>query len=605
MWKLFAPISTFPSSMAKYFVRTKSSVRIGCASGFWGDTATSTPQLIFNGNTDYIVYDYLSEITMGLLRKLRFVPDFVSHISPYLKDIKERNIKIVSNAGGLDPLKCAEQLHMIAEKSGLTDLKIAVITGDNVMDKIVEVREDLQPRDLDTNHHFPQNVLSMNAYIGAEPIAYALKRGADIVITGRCVDSAIVLGPLMHEYNWGPTQWDLLAQGSLAGHVLECGAQATGGICTDWRDVSGWDNIGFPIAEVYENGHFLVTKAPNTGGVVNIGTVSEQIVYEIGDPASYLLPDVTCDFRDVSLTATDDGVLVSGAVGRSANGSYKVCVIHLKEYRATAYSLIVGPNVREKGLKNADAIMKRVRRMLEAANFALFKEEFVQVFGCNDSYGGHAPINSEDLREGVLMLSCKHERADALAIFSQEVAPAGTGMSPGFTTLIGGRPKVTPVLSLFSYLTPKQNLKLTLDINGVQESIPVHVPVNPKDSLQPVSLTEPAENEHWKLTSGKLENLAYVRSGDKGNTVNIGVVARSPDLYSTLLNKLTKEKVFNFFKHKAHPNFEYKVYRYTLPGIRGMNFVLSGVLGGGALENMSPDPQGKAFGQMLAEMHLF
>ena len=584
-------------------------VRIGCASGFWGDSSTVTSQMVATGNTDYIVYDYLSEITMGLLsaRKMKsgdgFIFEFISQITPHLIEMKERNIKLVSNAGGLDPLALSNSLKDIADKLSIPELKIAVVTGDEMLHQASRIRSDLKPLDLDTNRPFPTNPLSMNAYLGAEPIAHALKRGADIVITGRCVDSALVLGPLMHEYGWNSTDWDLLAKGSLAGHILECGAQATGGICTDWRNVPDWDNIGYPIAEVYKDGSFLVTKPQDTGGVVDIGTVSEQIVYEIGNPASYMLPDVTCDFRDIRLTSVPKGVLVNGAKGRPPSGSYKVCVIYSQDFRLTAPALLIGPNVKEKGLKVANSILKKVKHILETKKLGDFIEEHVQVFGCNDSYGPNAPNNSEDLREGMIWISCKHENKTALDILSAQVASAGTGMSPGLTGIIGGRPKTSPILKLFSFLTPKQSISAKLHLDGDIEEIPIHIPnTSTVDEIPPI--IEPVENPNWHLNCDRLEKLAYIRSGDKGGTVNIGVVAREPEFYSTLLNKLTEEKVYKFFAHKAHPDFKYQVDRYTLPGIRGLNFVLRGVLGGGALENLTPDPQGKAFGQMLADLHL-
>ena len=587
-------------------------VRIGCASGFWGDSSTATAQLLATGDTNYIVYDYLSEITMGLLAARRSkdpqggcIRDFISQVAPHLTEIKEKNIKLISNAGGLDPLVLSQMLREIADKQSVSELKIAVVTGDGLLDQIESIRSELSPRDLDTGRPFPDKLLSANAYLGAEPIAYALERGADIVLTGRCVDSAMVLAPLMHEYGWCPGDWDLLAKGSLAGHILECGAQATGGICTDWRSVPDWDRIGYPVAEVYKDGSFFITKPRETGGVVNIGTVSEQIVYEIGDPASYLLPDVTCDFRDVRLTPTSDGVLVHGATGRPAPDSYKVCATYTEDYRVTSLSPIVGPNIREKGLKVANATLKKVRDILEAQKLGDFIEEHVQVFGCNDSYGPYAVDNAEDLREGMIWMACKHKQRAALEIFASHIAPAGTGMAPGLTTLVGGRPKPSPILKLFSFLVPKTSLSVQLHINGTTESVPIRSQIAESNTNGDMpAVLEPYESPNWHLNCDRLERLAYIRSGDKGNCVNIGVVARDRSYYSTLVNKLTREKVEQFFAHRAHPDFEYKVERYTLPGIRGLNFVLRGVLGGGALENLTPDPQGKAYAQMLADMHL-
>ena len=294
-------------------------VRIGCASAFWGDTSTAFPQLVSKGNCDYIVFDFLAEVTMSILagaklkkKELGHATDFVKMISPYLKEIKEKGIKIISNAGGINLHSCQEAIKKICQEAGI-DLSIGIVEGDNLIGE-KELLDKGNFKEIDSLKPLPDNLLSVNAYLGAPGISKALKEGADIVVTGRIVDSALALGPLVYEFNWDYSDFDLLASGSLAGHIIECGAHATGGNFTDWETVSGFENMGFPIVEVSSNGDFIVSKPEGTGGVVSKGSVCEQLLYEIGNPGAYILPDVICDFRNVSVTELETNkVLVKGA----------------------------------------------------------------------------------------------------------------------------------------------------------------------------------------------------------------------------------------------------------------------------------------------------
>ena len=276
------------------------SIRVGCASGFWGDSRLSTKQLVDKGDLDYLVYDYLSEITMSLMVGARmrkpdmgYAPDVLTSLAPHFSQLRERGTRVVCNAGGVNPTGCAEAMQKAAEKAGFKDLKIAAIGGDQV---------------------FQDGYMTSNAYFGAESVVEALNRGAEIVLTGRLTDSALILGPAIHEFGWKMNDWDKLAAGSCAGHIVECGAQCSGGNHTDWQDVAdSWWDVGFPIAVIDESGEFEITKSPGTGGKVSYATVAEQLTYEVGNPAAYLLPDVACDFSQANIQdVAENRVKVTG-----------------------------------------------------------------------------------------------------------------------------------------------------------------------------------------------------------------------------------------------------------------------------------------------------
>lgn len=592
-------------------------VRVGCASGFWGDTAASVPQLVYSGKLDFLVFDYLSEITMSLLATakvkypdLGYTPDFVvTAMAPYIKDILKKGIRVVSNAGGVNPLACAAALQQVAKKADV-DLKIAVVTGDDLMGEINTIKEAI-PEVASVS----ENIHSMNVYLGARPIARALDLGADVVVTGRCVDSSLVLGPLIHSFGWQRDAFNLLAAGSLAGHLIECGAQCTGGIFTDWHTVPDWHNIGFPIVECSSDGSFIISKPPNTGGLISFGTVAEQLIYEIGNPKEYLLPDVTCDFSDVSITEISGieggAVKVQGARGLRPSTFYKVNAAYLDGFRATACCPVGGPKAVEKGRRTAESILERTRMMFSQLGYEDYSAVNMEILGSEEMYGPHAKRNILDggPREVVIWLAVLHKQKKAVEIFSREIAPAGTGMAPGLTGIVGGRPKVSPVLKPFFFLYPKKNVKIDIFMNGH------HVETFEEDlSFTSDAIVLPdvlqTQDELKDLPNGphtyRLEDLAYTRSGDKGNSANIGVIARHPLCFPYLKKALTAQAVESYFQHlleRKQPE-ENLVTRYELPGIHGLNFVLKNSLGGGGTASLRSDPQGKAFGQILLDFQI-
>jgi hypothetical protein len=476
-------------------------------------------------------------------------------------------------------------------------LNIAVILGDDLMDR----QSDLRRRDtkeMDRGESLPPALLSMNAYLGAKPVADALALGADVVITGRLVDSALVLGPLIHEFQWSLDDYDRLAQGSLAGHIIECGTQCTGGNFTDWDQVPGYDNMGFPIALCRADGSFAVTKPDRTGGVVTAATVGEQLVYEIGDPRAYILPDVVCDFTQVALRERGrDCVEVTGAKGYPPPTSYKVSATVADGYRCTAAMMLGGMGAREKAERVGRALITRTARLFEERGFGPFRETHTEILGAEAIYGPHA--RAGHVREVVARISVSHDSREALHLFSREIAQAATATAPGISSILGGRPRVSPVVRLFSFLIPKQEVGVVLHMSG--QEIPVEMPDQP--AFDPSGLPAQPVPGVPHLSGDRtvpLVELARARSGDKGNHANIGVIARHPDYIPYIRAALTEDAVARYLGHVLDERTG-TVTRWELPGIHAFNFLLKNSLGGGGVVSLRVDPQGKTLAQQLLE----
>lgn len=578
-------------------------VRIGCASAFWGDTSTAAKQLVKLGSLDYLVFDFLAEVTMSILAgaKLKnpdmgYATDFVKQIVPLLKEIKDNNIKIISNAGGLNANACRSILIEEATKLGI-ELKIAVVDGDSLSSRSDDyIKEDI--REMESGASFPKDNLSINAYLGAPGIVCALEQDADIVITGRCVDSAMVLAPLMFEFGWKDNDYDLLASGSLAGHIIECGAQCTGGNYTDWKDVKGFDNMGFPIVEVLSNGEFIVSKPKGTGGLVTFGTVSEQFLYEIGNPSEYLLPDVVCDFTNVSIQSIgDDLVLVKGAKGSPPTNTYKVSLTYMKGFRVAGTLVISGMRSMEKGVIIANAIFMKTRRILEENNLEDFSDTSFDLIGTDSIYGPDK--SKEDSKEIVLRLLARHPKKEALIIFSSELAQAVTGMASGVINYLGGRPPVSNSIHLFSFLIPKKDISIEVDIEDNKFLVEVETNGGYKELESRVARNKSIINDELSNTT-TLINLAFARSGDKGDHANIGVIAREPNFLLFIQNALTNEVISKYFDHVLKGSVE----SWDVPGVNGLNFLLKNSLGGGGMASLNIDPQGKSYAQQLLEIEI-
>ncbi|HEX8646226.1 MAG TPA: acyclic terpene utilization AtuA family protein [Thermoleophilaceae bacterium] len=546
-------------------------VRIGCWAGFWGDTRQAPERLVRGAEIDYLVADHLAEITMALLARARardpaagYVGDAVEALAPLLGEIHARSIRVVTNAGGLDPRGCAAALREAAAAAGVP-LRVACVTGDDV--RALASAEDGEP-------------LTMNAYLGARPIATALGMGADVVVTGRCADSAVVLGPLLHEFGWSEHDHDALSAGSLVGHIVECGPQCLGGLFTDWADVPGWEDMGHPIAECRRDGSAVITKPAGSGGLVIPATVAEQILYEIGDPAAYVLPDVVCDWRDVRLEQDGpDRVRVSGARGSAPTATYKATATRLDGFRLVTSALFAGGDAAGRARRAGDAILARAAR-IAGTDFA---GASVEVVGARE--------------EAVLKIAARHADRAALQVLAEEIAPMGL-IAQGMTGLFGGRPRPAPVVALRHVLVDKARVPVTVELDG--ESVVVPPPAGgaaepPETALLPEREPPPVDDP----VAVPLRRLAYARSGDKGNDANVGVIARRPELAPVIREQLTAARVAAVFERwLAGP-----VRRYELPGLDAINIVLTDVLGGsGGTSSLRYDPQGKTYAAILLDL---
>lgn len=579
--------------------RTSRAIRIGGASGAWGDSPLAVGQLI-GASVDYLMMDYLAEVTMSLLAKARardadagYPRDFVRYVVPHLGELAERGTKIVTNAGGVNPMACKRALEDEIAMAGL-DLRVAVVLGDDVLPSLHSGLSVPGQDALDRN-----GLLSANAYLGAFPIARALDQGADIVITGRCADSSLALGVLVHEFDWRPDDHDLLAAGSLVGHIIECGPQATGGNFTDWEDVPDWHNIGYPIAECQPDGSFAITKPADTGGLIDVRCIKEQLLYEIGDPAAYVLPDVVADFTQVEVVQADpERVVVRGAKGRPPTTTYKVSATSQAGYRAAASFTLIGPDAARKAQRTGEQFLERGSMILGAHGWAPYTSTRIEVIGAESAYGARSTAWGS--REVVLRVVMTHPNADALDRIGLEVGSVGLGFAPGVAGINGGRPRATPQIVLSTLFIEKRDIPAPVVVLG--DADPLRVEIAHGEAARPApvmaSRTTTSTPVSGDTVAVQLRCLAHARSGDKGDLSNVAIVARRPEYLPIIAAAVTEDRMADHFSGQVSG----PVRRYDAPGVHAVNFVMEQALGGGGMASLRIDPQGKAYGQMALEM---
>jgi hypothetical protein len=451
-------------------------IRIASGQGFWGDLLDAPVRQVRGGEIDYLMLDYLAEVTMSIMQKQRardprmgYARDFVPLMREILPDCVERGIRVTANAGGVNPRACAEAVREAARELGLAGrLKLGVVAGDDIMDRLDDLlARGVELRNMDTDEPLAKvrdRIQSANAYLGAWPMVEALRGGAQVVITGRATDTGLTLAPLIHEFGWREDDWDRLSAGTIAGHIIECGAQASGGNCQyDWQSIPDLANVGFPIIEARPDGTFVVTKHEGTGGRVSIPSVKEQLVYEMGDPSEYITPDCVADFTTIRLEdAGQDRVRVHGIKGRPATEFLKVSVSYSAGYKAVGTLVYSWPDAYAKA-RAADKILRaRLERL--GLSFDLIHTEFV---GANATHGPLAGEPSPDAPEVQLRVGVRGEDRAAVERFTKEIAPLILTGPPSVTGFAGGRPKVEEIVAYWPALIPKTEITPRVEVTEV------------------------------------------------------------------------------------------------------------------------------------------
>ena len=452
----------------------KDKVLVANGQGFWGDSILGPVRLVREGPLDYLTLDYLAEVTMSIMQKLRarnptagYATDFVRLVDRILPELVQKKIKVVCNAGGVNPHACKDALLAVAKKHGVKGLRIAVVEGDDVLarlDELLEAGEEL--RNMDTGAPLadvrPQ-VTSANVYLGAFPIAEALAQGARIVLTGRGTDPGLVLGPLIHEFGWGRGDFDRLAAGTVAGHIVECGAQCTGGNYTDWRAVPDLARVGYPLVEARPDGGFHIVKHQGTGGLLTVDTVRHQLVYEMGDPRAYVGPDCVADFTSVRLAQDGkDRVRVSDVKGAAPTPTYKVSISYADGWKSTGQLTISGPDALEKARLCAAIVWERLK--LDGYDYGP-EERFEELVGSGVCHAGIPGGTSDDPPEVVLRMGVRGPDRARVERFGTELVPLVTSGPPGVTGFAGGRPKATEIIGFWPALVRKDLIETRVTVH--------------------------------------------------------------------------------------------------------------------------------------------
>ena len=571
------------------------SIRIANCSGFYGDKLSIARDMIEGGPIDVLTGDYLAELTMTILynQKLKrgedhgYVGTFLKQFKDVAKLAQEKDIKIVTNAGGLNPSSMAAAVEEIVQELNL-DLKVAYIEGDDLMPRIDELYkggETLTNIDkaLDLQN-YKKKPITANAYLGAWGIKEALDNGADVVICPRVTDAAVVIGPAAWKYNWSRDQYDELAGALAAGHIIECGAQATGGNYSFFQEVPTFDNIGYPIAEIYEDGSFVITKHENTGGLVSVGTVTAQLLYEIGSPA-YLNPDVISHFDTLEITQeSQDRVLVKNNRGSSPTKTHKVCINLVGGYRNGIELLLTGLDIEEKSKLIVDQIFKSLGG----------QEQFDKVDIQLHRTDKENPTSNEEA-QAFLRIDVMSSNPDLVGrLFNAKIIELALANFPGWT----GRSGVVPSGAYIEYWPALVNSKYIKEHIHIDGKVIDVIPTSQMDLEEKYYQKVPYENNKLDVSNFKEEYFGKIfgtRSGDKGGCANLGVWAKSQDAYSFLFEFLTVKKL----KELMPDLDEFQIDRYELPNILSLNFYVHGILQDGVSSSTRMDGQAKSLGEYL------
>ncbi len=449
----------------------KSPVLIANGQGFWGDSILGPVRLVREGPLHYLTLDYLAEVTMSIMQKLYqrnpeagYATDFVQMLERILPECHEKSIKIIASAGGVNSAACMRATGEVIKKLGLRNITVATVTGDNILPRLGELQAQGELfKNLDDGRPLAEiagKIAAANAYLGAFPVAEALHRGASIVICGRVTDPSLVLGPMIHEFGWQPEDFDQLAAGTVAGHIVECGAQCTGANYSNWHEIEDFARLGYPVIEAYESGEFFITKHENTGGKVSIETVASQLVYEMGDPRNYLTPDVIADFTTIQLEpAGQDRVRVHGVKGRPATKFLKVSFSYENGYKASGQLVISGPEAFAKAQLCADIIWRRLE-----SDGVIFSEDekLVEFLGSGVCHAGI--VRESDPPEVVLRVGVRNSDRKKVDRFGMEIVPLVTSGPPGVTGFAGGRPKAAEIISYWPALVSKSRIQPQVEL---------------------------------------------------------------------------------------------------------------------------------------------
>jgi len=577
-------------------------IRIANAGGYWGDDLSQFRRQVELGPVDYVTLDFLAEITMSIMQKQRardpeagYARDFIAQVELTLDLLVQKGVRVVTNAGGVNPAACRRAIIAAAARKGRA-MHVAAVAGDDLMSRLDELAGAGIPLDnMEDGRPFArvrERVSSANAYFGAWPVVEALRSGAQIVVTGRCTDTGITLAPMIHAFGWKPDDWDRLAAGIVAGHIVECGAQSTGGNYTDWRDVPRIADIGYPLVEVHADGSFVVTKHEGTGGAVTVRTVKEQLVYEMGDPRSYITPDVVADFASAKLEQDGrDRVRVWGIQGRPAPSSLKVSAAYADGWKANGALIISGPEALAKSKAFAELFWERLG--------VEFEDTLTEHVGASACWGPLAPASEPN--EVLLRLSVRDQDRAKVEAFSKMV-PAVILSGPPGVAVTGGRPQAQEVVAYWPALVPCSAVRPTLITaageRGLEWPTPIVAAVKPPKLEVAPWPAPPAGAALDEVITVPLSELAHARSGDKGDTANIGVIARAPEIYPWLVATLSAKRVKQYFAGLCKGAVE----RHEVPNLWALNFLLGESLGGGGTVSLRLDAQGKTLSHALLAM---